>query len=144
MGFARLLAARGMDITKNIVEGNFLSLPEGVALEDAMAIGQADRDGIEAREGKRLADLLVPLLPRDDKTLRARISDGYALAEKMNWEHVMAEFFLPSLLRTASNGHGNSDDAGARQRGDVAKKPAGGQRKFRTGATSRDKTGSKK
>jgi len=142
MGFARALAARGMDISKNIVEGNFLALPPGVALEDAGTIGQADRDAIESREGKRLADLLVPLLPRDDQTLQARIADGYALAEKMNWEHVVTEFFLPSLTRTVSNDDAETrekNDTETRERGD-AEKNVGGRKKFRTGSASCNKT----
>jgi len=102
MGFARALAARGMDITNNIVEGNFLALPPGMAIEDAMTIAQTDRDVIEAAEGKRLADLLVPMLPRDNKTLKSRIDSGYKLAEQMNWEHVMIDYFLPSLRRTVT------------------------------------------
>ena len=102
MGFARAMAAQGMDITDNIVEGNFLALPPGVTPEDAININGGDRDVIESAEGLRLAELLVPLLPRGDKALKKRIDKGYKLAEKMNWEHVMKEYFLPSLTRTMS------------------------------------------
>jgi len=101
MGFARQLASRGLDITNNIVEGNFLALPPGVDQEDAMTIDQAGRDVIETREAQRLATLLVPMLPRCDHDLKARIDSGYKLAEKMNWEHVMKDYFLPSLAKTA-------------------------------------------
>ena len=103
MGYARELAARGLRIQDNIVEGNFLQLPEGMAPQDAINMSIADCDQIEAAEGKRLAATIIPLLPRDDATMQERIQVGHALADKMSWEHVVEDYFLPSLARTVSH-----------------------------------------
>ena len=32
-----------------------------------------------------------------------RIQSGYDLAERMSWEHVVNEYFLPSLARAATD-----------------------------------------
>jgi hypothetical protein len=102
MGFARKLAAEGLPIHDNIVEGNFLRLPPEMAMDQAIHMSIQQRDAIEAHEGRRLAGLLVDLLARDDQALDRRIKSGYLLAERMSWEHVVNDYFLPSLARTVS------------------------------------------
>jgi hypothetical protein len=102
MGFARKLAESGLPIEDNIVEGNFLRLPADIPINQALHMTIAQRDLIEAQEGRRLAGLLAELLPRDDQTMLRRIQSGYNLAEKMSWEHVVNDYFLPSLAQTIS------------------------------------------
>ena len=91
-----------MPIQDNIVEGNFLRLPADIPIHQALHLTIAQRDLIEAAEGRRLAGLLAELLPRDDQTMLRRIQSGYKLAEKMSWEHVVNDYFLPSLAKTIS------------------------------------------
>ena len=100
MGFARR-AAGGKDITDNVIEADYLKLPEGISPQQAIDMSIEDRDRIEAAEGLRLAQLIVPRLPREEETFRCRLASGYELAQKMSWEHVMREYFLPSLTRAA-------------------------------------------
>ena len=92
---------------KNIVEANFLQLPDefaGKSIDDLLALSIEARDRIESSEGRRLAPVLVDSLPRNDQAMREIIDAGYELARKMSWEHVVREYFLPALGRVSGQG----------------------------------------
>lgn len=104
MGYARKAMAGATKWYKNIVEANFLNLPEewqGRSVEDLLTLSVEQRDRIETVEGRRLAPLLVDSLPRIDADLQELIDTGYELARKMSWEHVVQDYFLPSLGRVS-------------------------------------------
>ena len=103
MGFARH-GADGHDLPENIIEGDFVKVGEPFSQERLIDITLSLRDEIESSEGARLAELIVERLPRDDATTGRRITDGYEAARKMSWEHVVREYFLPSLIRLESDG----------------------------------------
>jgi len=81
----------------NIIEGNFLHVKPSLDIDDLLNLTIPDRDSVEATEAARLAEKIVDLLPRDDKTMTKRIADGLELSRRMSWEHVVQNFFMPSL-----------------------------------------------
>ncbi|MFB3890704.1 MAG: hypothetical protein ACE15C_01640 [Phycisphaerae bacterium] len=83
----------------NIIEANFLNAGN-LSVEKLLALSIEDRDKIESAEGARMARALIRALPRSDKEMEALIASGYELAQKMSWEHVVQDYFLPSLGRT--------------------------------------------
>ncbi len=97
MGFVRAVeAGRQLD---NVLEADFLQLPNPRTPDALLALDGTERDGIESVEGRRLAEAVIERLPREERTVRRRITDGYELARRMSWDHVVREYFLPSLRR---------------------------------------------
>ncbi len=86
---------------ENIIEGNFCRLPKHIPLPELLSLSIQQRDEVEVIESKRLAKLVDARLPRDEDTLRKRLTEGYNLARKMSWQKVVQEYFLPSLDRAA-------------------------------------------
>ena len=84
----------------NVLEADFIKLPAEVTIEEAMAIGERQRNPVEAREARRLATELIERLPRSDEQMAQLINTGAALAEQMNWENVVTRFVMPALQRT--------------------------------------------
>jgi len=101
LGFARSVAG-DEPLEPNIIEADFLRLDEDMSIEQLIDIDIGHRDRIEIGEARRLAELIVGCLPRDEESLRERIRSGYNLAIKMSWEQVVQGYFLPSLGRVAS------------------------------------------
>ena len=101
MGFAR--RAAGENLPDNIVEGDFLRAAAEVSLEELLALSIEQRDRIEADEVKRLAAIVAERVPRTDERLWHLMETGYGLAEKMSWDRVVTEYFLPSLGRAAAS-----------------------------------------
>jgi glycosyltransferase involved in cell wall biosynthesis len=102
MGFARKAMAEGGEY-EHVVEGNFLELPRSMNVEQIKDLSMADRDLVESREGRRLAEKIIEALPRDEQAVRRRIKQGWELASRMSWEQVMEQYFLPSLGRAAAH-----------------------------------------
>ena len=101
MAFARKAAA-GKPCDDNILEGSFLDVPDSMSTEELLGMTIPQRDAIESPEARRLAELVVEKLPRDDQTLARRIASGHELANSMSWDRVVQEFFLPALSRVTS------------------------------------------
>ena len=102
MGFARKGAA-GKAFDDNIIEGDFLEVPDGKTIAELLEMPAGLRDRIESLESRRLAALVLARLPRDEATIAKRIAGGYELARNMSWQHVTKEYFLPSLSRAATH-----------------------------------------
>jgi hypothetical protein len=100
MGFATRVSSGNVN-PDNIIEANFLHVPRDIDVDRLMNLSIADRDAIETVEAARLAGLVGPLLVNDADVIEKRITTGYELARKMSWEHVVKDYFLPSLARTA-------------------------------------------
>jgi hypothetical protein len=99
MGFAR--QSSGGELPVNIIEGDFLDVPERLGIDELLNLPAGQRDEIETTEAKRLAKLIVERLDLGEPAVRARIESGRRLAERMSWEHVVNDFFLPALSRAA-------------------------------------------
>ncbi len=97
MGFVRATkSGGGLD---NILEADFLHLPAPKTPGAPLSPGDTERDEIESVEGRRMAESIIERLPRAEQTVQRRISDGYELARRMSWDHVVQEYFLPGLNR---------------------------------------------
>ena len=84
----------------NVLVANYIGLPRAVTAEQALKLSTADRDAVEAAEGKRLAGELAGRLPHDDAGMAAMLQSGWELAAKLDWERVVSEIFLPAVRRT--------------------------------------------
>jgi hypothetical protein len=100
MGFIRRAAGEG-GYDDHVVEADFLRAAAGRSTGELMGMTVAQRDPIESAEAARVARQILERLPRDDEAARRKIETGYALAEKMSWEHVVSDYFLPGLERAA-------------------------------------------
>ncbi|MCK5113396.1 MAG: hypothetical protein KAR11_01385 [Phycisphaerae bacterium] len=95
MGFANAADPDGK--FDNIIEGNFLHVKPSLEIDDLLNLTIPDRDSVEGLEAGRLAKKIVARLPRDDKAMEKRIADGLELSRRMSWEHVVQNYFMPSL-----------------------------------------------
>lgn len=100
MGFARR-ACQGND-AECVIEGNYLHAGEHETIDALLNMETGHRDAIEANESRRIAELIVERLPRDDATMQRQIDQGYEIASRMSWEHVVSDYFLPALDRVAT------------------------------------------
>lgn len=105
MGYARkALEALAPKKYDNIIQASFLAVPEDSLASDLdglMNLSIPQRDQVETAECHRLAQVAMPLLPRTQQQMRKIIASGYELAQRMSWEHVVSDYFLPSLGRVA-------------------------------------------
>jgi hypothetical protein len=84
----------------NIIEGDFVTPASGMSTPALLALGTTDRGRIEAAETQRLAEIICDRLPRTDQQRDALMASGAQFAERMSWDQVVQEYFLPSLRRT--------------------------------------------
>ena len=85
----------------NVIIGDYIgAAPAGDYLQ-ALTIGQAERDRIEADEAGRVARQVAARLPRADEAMRKLLKDGYELGRRMSWEVVARDYLLPGLRRAA-------------------------------------------
>lgn len=72
------------------------------SLSDLLAIGQSQRDQIEARQASIVARQIIDQLPPDEQAMRQTIRRGYELSRAMSWEVVVSDYLLPSLRRVVT------------------------------------------
>ncbi|HUU59234.1 MAG TPA: hypothetical protein VMZ50_06810 [Phycisphaerae bacterium] len=101
MGFVRRVAG-GNAYDENVIEADFLRVPETMGTDDLLAMSIAQRNSIEAEEARRLAERVIEALPRGEEEGQQRIVTGYQLADKMSWERVVQDYFLPGLTEIVS------------------------------------------
>ena len=97
-GFVRR-ATDGADVP-NVIIADYTQLnhvPD--SLYGLLAIGAAEREQIEAENGREIAEKLVTRLPCDERETEEMIRRGYEIADKMSWEVVVENYFLPGLRR---------------------------------------------
>ncbi len=96
VSFARR-AAGEEGFGENIIEANFVNLPRPMTVEQLKALTIGLRDEIENVESARVARRLAEALRDDEATFASRLQRGYAMAERMSWDHVVGEYFLPAI-----------------------------------------------
>jgi glycosyltransferase involved in cell wall biosynthesis len=97
LGLARHCA--GGELPANILVGDMVQARGPTTSAKAARLARADREAVEAAEGKRLAEELARRLPRDEADV-ARLQDsGWQLGQRLGWEHVVEEYFLPAVRR---------------------------------------------
>jgi hypothetical protein len=92
--------------SQNVVVSDYTSLV-GWNLLDTRAIGLAERNHLEAARGESLAWEIMARLPNSDEERFALLDNGFALAEKMSWDAVCRDYFLPGIQRAINRRSGN-------------------------------------
>jgi glycosyltransferase involved in cell wall biosynthesis len=90
-----LLRVAGNRLPKNVLLGDYCA-PPGTACE---SISVADSRRIEHEVAARLAGQLAERLPRTRRDFTDLLESGWKLAEKMSWQAVCKEYFVPALER---------------------------------------------
>ena len=98
LGFVRLES--GGELPANILVADFTRLPEDLADRPPERLGWSERDVVETRECLRMARELIARLPDGDEDVARLLESGSRLAEKMKWDRVVEELFLPAVERT--------------------------------------------
>ena len=99
-GFVRH-TTKGKTVT-NVITGNY-TVPGGTkSIEDLLNITAADRDKIELKEAKRIADQLMADVPQTDAKRKKLIESGTKLVDKMGWDQVITDGLAQLLAKVAS------------------------------------------
>lgn len=96
-------ANRGM-AQCNVLTADYISAASsrfGADWRAALRIGESDREEIEAQEATRVACEVASALPRTEAEQRHALRIGYELSQRMSWEVVAEEYFLPALRQAA-------------------------------------------
>jgi len=102
VGFVRR-ASQGM-AQRNVLVADYISAASariGADWRRALQIGQSEREEIEAQEAARIARQIAGALPRTEVEQRHLLETGYELSQRMSWEVVVEDYFLPGLHRAA-------------------------------------------
>ena len=85
----------------NLIVGDYTSLPEkDMPLAELKKIGLRERNQIEDLRSADVAQGILDHLPRSDDERSRLIRKGYELADRMSWDRVCSDLFLPGLSRT--------------------------------------------
>ncbi len=99
-GFVRH-TTKGKTVT-NVITGNY-TVPGGTkSIEDLLNITAADREKIELKEAKRIADQLMADVPQTDAKRKKLIESGTKLVDKMGWDQVITDGLAQLLAKVAS------------------------------------------
>ncbi len=101
-GFVRQ-ASREM-AQRNVLAADYISTASvciGDGWREALQIGQSVREDIEAQEAAQVAHEVMGTLLRTEVEQRHLLETGYELSQRMSWEVVAEEYFLPGLHRVA-------------------------------------------
>ncbi len=98
LGFARRCA--GTELPPNVLAADFTALPAEISAADPMQLSREQRDAVEAAEGRRVARELLHRLPRNQQAMDRLLEGGWELGRRLDWERVVADFFLPAIRRT--------------------------------------------
>ncbi len=97
----------GAEHLSNLVVADYMSLPQGYWLGspyDALAIDQGVRDWVETNSARSAAETIYERLPRSEETIAQLMASGAAAAERMSWEVVARDYFLPALKYATRKG----------------------------------------
>jgi len=124
VGFVRR-ASEGM-AQHNVVVADYISAASarlGADWRRALQIGQSDRIEIEALEAARVARKVALALPRTNAEQRHLLMTGYELSQRMSWEVVVDQYFLPGLRRAGGEWPPGEEDEDASNGGDPGWRP---------------------
>ncbi len=100
-GCLGLVRQLGRSKLPNILAADYVTLPHGLQTVDIaqlLAIGQQERDMVEASEAARVASRIIERLPRSNDAVDRLLQDGYDLSRGMSWKVIAEEGFLPALV----------------------------------------------
>jgi hypothetical protein len=107
-GFVREVSGGATD---NVLVADYTTLDRRWRLEDLLSMSQAQRDPIERRVARGVADELMRRLPTDDASRRALLESGQTLVRKMGWDQVLESKLIPMLRRVMRDTHSNASRA---------------------------------
>ena len=95
-------AANDNEPTPNVIVGDYTSLiGPTLRADQLLLIGQPQRDEIEDRVAAKVARELLGRLPHTPAEFQEFIDRGFALAARMSWDAVAADYVLPGILRAS-------------------------------------------
>lgn len=99
-GFVRQVVGTKRPV--NVIPADYIGSPRKPrALQDALAIGAAERREIETRVAEQIAEQLLKRLPSDDEEARRLLRVGGELAKQMSWDAVAERFVFPAVRRAS-------------------------------------------
>jgi hypothetical protein len=87
----------------NVLVADYTRLDSQRTINELLAMTQADRDVIERRVARSVADELMRRLPQNDDQRRDLLDAGQRLVSLMGWDQVLAAKPLPMLRRVFSD-----------------------------------------
>jgi len=95
-GCAQLLArVAGSQLPANVLMADYCPPQD----PECKCVGEGDNRRIEHEVAARLARELVDRLPQTEDDFARLLETGWATAEKMSWQAVCREYFVPALER---------------------------------------------
>ena len=111
-GCAQLLSRiAGRELPENILVADYGPPPE----DRERPFSGADARRIEHEVAAQLARKLLDRLPTGEKALARLLESGWAMAEKMSWQSVCREYFVPALERCLGRPIRRRASGGARE-----------------------------
>lgn len=102
-----LLRVTNKERIKNVVISDYTTLDSVGPIADTRAIGVVERNHIEATQSELLAWEISSKLPKTDAERFALLQQGFDLAQKMSWDVVCQDYFLPGIQRAIDRRDGN-------------------------------------
>ena len=95
--------------TPNVLVADYIGekLDHERQIDELLRMGQPERDAIEQRVAKEIADVLLRRLPRDDNDRRVLLESGQELVKRLGWDQVLEAKMIPMLRRVMANGERN-------------------------------------
>ncbi|NLE28938.1 MAG: hypothetical protein GX629_04620 [Phycisphaerae bacterium] len=93
------------DVTKgqplsNFILADYTNLDDpSLKIEDLLKFDQVQRDLIEKRIARKLAEEILRKLPKNNDDMEGLIQSGYQAASHMGWDVVAKNYFLPAVDR---------------------------------------------
>jgi len=110
VGFVQRVAAAiprfAESIYPNLVVADYVNIPyDGWVTNPQVALEMdaQTRQWMEEMKSAEAAHQIFERLPKSDTDLRKLLKDGQAVAQKMSWDVVVAEYLLPGLERAKNN-----------------------------------------
>lgn len=99
----------GVSSAANIIVADYIGgeLDHERSIEELLRMTQSERDAIEQRVAKEIADELLRRLPRDDAGRRVLLDNGQELVKRLGWDQVLEAKMIPMLRRVMANGERN-------------------------------------
>jgi hypothetical protein len=85
--------------TPVVINADFTKLQAPMSIDDLLAMGRAERDAIEARTARQIAEELMARVPWDDAQREKLLAIGQKLIKQMGWDQVIDEGLIPMLDR---------------------------------------------
>jgi hypothetical protein len=99
-GCAGFVEAAAGGSTPNAIIADYTDIHgERLRREQFIDIGQAERNRVEAKIAKQVADELMKRIARTPVEFEQAIERGYLLAQKMSWDAVAGQFVVPGIKR---------------------------------------------